>query len=99
VPARLNIDKDTQKEADPMSDTGKESARQAEDVVTMIGREIAAMQGALLALTSIVARHGDATAITSHLLAIRESAAKETNSAHFTDLLDKMIDVAKPAVH
>ena len=76
-----------------------ENPRQPEDVVTMIGREIAAMQGALLALTSVVARHGDTAAIVSHLLAIRESAAKEAHSAHFTDLLDKMIDVARPAVH
>ena len=82
-----------------MSDSRNENMPQPEGVVTMIGREIAAMQGALLALTSIVARHGDAIAITTHLLAIRESAAKETNGAHFTDLLDKMIDVAKPAVH
>ena len=41
-----------------MSDTKK-----PDDVVTLIGREIAAMHGALLALTSVVARSGDGNAI------------------------------------
>jgi len=72
---------------------------QTENVVSVIGREIAAMQGALLALTSVVARTGDGNAIASHLLAIRASAAREPNSSHFTDILDKMIDVSRPAVH
>jgi hypothetical protein len=76
-----------------------ESKKPAEDLVAVIGREIAAMQGALLALTSAVARSGDAGAITSQLLAIRASAAREPNSAHFTDILDRMIDVARPPVH
>ena len=70
-----------------------------DDIVTTIGREIAAMHGALLALTTVVARHGDAQAIVGHLLAIRESVAKEPNSTHFTDILDRMIDVARPALH
>ena len=77
-----------------MSDTKK-----PDDVVTLIGREIAAMHGALLALTSVVARSGDGNAIANQLLAIRQSAAKEPNSTHFTDILDKMIDVARPALH
>lgn len=76
-----------------------EPANKPEDVVALIGREIAAMHGALLALTSVVARSGDASAIVNQLLAIRQSAAKEPNSAHFTDILDKMIDVARPALH
>jgi hypothetical protein len=76
-----------------------DSAKKPEDVVTLIGREIAAMHGALLALTSVVARSGDASAIANQLLAIRQSAAKEANSSHFTDILDKMIDVARPALH
>ena len=74
-------------------------AGKPEDVIALIGREIAAMHGALLALTSVVARSGDAGAIVSQLMAIRESAAKEPNSSHFTDILDKMIDVARPALH
>jgi hypothetical protein len=71
----------------------------AEDIVAIIGGEIAAMQGALLALTSAVARSGDAGAIVTQLLAIRAGAAREPNSSHFTAILDKMIDVARPAVH
>ena len=76
----------------------QEKPRQ-DDVVAVIGREIAAMHGALLALTSVMARQGDASAIVSHLLTIRAGAAKEPNSTHFTDILDKMIDVARPALH
>lgn len=75
------------------------TSKPAEDIVALIGREIAAMQGALLALTSAVARSGDARAIAAQLQAIRDSAAREPNSAHFTDILDKMIDVARPSVH
>lgn len=71
----------------------------AGDIVALIGREIAAMHGALLALTSVIARSGDARAIAAQLTAIRESAAREPNSKHFTDILDKMIDVARPSVH
>ncbi len=76
-----------------------DSEEKPEDVVTVIGREIAAMHGALLALTSVVVRQGNATAIVEHLSAIRESAAKEPNSTHFTDILDKMISVARPSLH
>ncbi len=82
-----------------MNEPTNKPANQAEDVVSVIGREIAAMQGALLALTSVMARSADAGAVAGHLLAIRESAAREPNSSHFTDILDKMIDVARPAVH
>ena len=73
--------------------------KKPDDVVAIIGREIAAMHGALLALTSVMARQGDASAVVSHLLTIRASAAKEPGSTHFTDILDKMIDVARPALH
>lgn len=76
-----------------------EPEKKPDDVVAVIGREIAAMHGALLALTSVMARQGDASAIVSHLLTIRESAAKEPGSANFTGILDKMIDVARPALH
>lgn len=76
-----------------------EPEKKQEDVVTVIGREIAAMHGALLALTSVMVRQGNASAIVEHLSAIRESAAKEANSSHFTDILDKMISVARPALH
>ncbi len=76
-----------------------EPEKKQEDVVAVIGREIAAMHGALLALTSVMARQGDAAVVVSHLLTIRESAAKEPNSSQFTDILDKMIDVARPALH
>lgn len=82
-----------------MDEPTNKPARQAEDIVSVIGREIAAMQGALLALTSVMARSADAGVVASHLQAIRESAAREPGSAHFTDILDKMIDVARPAVH
>jgi len=76
-----------------------EPEKKPEDVVAVIGREIAAMHGALLALTSVMARQGDASAIVSHLLTIRASAAKEPGSENFTNVLDKMIDVARPALH
>lgn len=82
-----------------MNEPTNKPARQAEDVVSVIGREIAAMQGALLALTSVMARSADPGLVARHLQVIRESAAREPNSSHFTDILDKMIDVARPAVH
>ncbi|MFH1604038.1 MAG: hypothetical protein ABIH03_09030 [Pseudomonadota bacterium] len=68
-------------------------------VLTMIGREIAATHGALLALTSVLARQGDPMKIVEHLHVIRTDAAKEPNSSHFTDLIDKMIEVIRPALH
>lgn len=76
-----------------------DSDKKPDDVVAVIGREIAAMHGALLALTSVMARQGDASAVVSHLLTIRANAAKEPGSTQFTDILDKMIDVARPALH
>jgi len=82
-----------------MNEPTNKSDKQTEDVVSVIGREIAAMQGALLALTSVMARSADAGVVARHLQAIRESAAREPNSSHFTDILDRMIDVARPAVH
>jgi hypothetical protein len=83
-----------------MSDSDNDSGKKnADDVVAVIGREIAAMHGALLALTSVMARQGDASAMVSHLLTIRASAAKEPNSTPFTDIIDRMIDVARPALH
>ena len=76
-----------------------EAEKKQDDVLTIIGREIAATHGALLALTSLLARQGDPSAIVQHLLTIREGAAKQPNSSHFTDIIDKMIDVARPALH
>lgn len=68
-------------------------------VLTIIGRQIAATHGALLALTSVVARQGNAASIVAQLHAIREDAAKEPNSSYFTDLIDKMIEVIHPTLH
>lgn len=68
-------------------------------VLTIIGRQIAATHGALLALTSVVARQGNAVSIVAHLHAIRMDAAKEPNSSYFTDLIDKMIEVIRPPLH
>jgi hypothetical protein len=71
----------------------------ADDVLTLIGREISATQGALLALTAVLARQGEVGAIVEHLLTIRQNAAKEPNSSNFIDLIDKMIDVIRPSLH
>ncbi len=68
-------------------------------VLTMISREIAATHGALLALASVLARQGDPMKIVEHLHMIRTDAAKEPNSAQFTNLIDKMIDVIRPPLH
>ena len=76
-----------------------EPEKKADDVLTIIGREIAATQGALLALTAVMARQGDAAPIIEHLLSIRASAQKEPNSAKFIDLIDQMINVIRPALH
>jgi hypothetical protein len=75
------------------------SNKSADDVLAIIGREISATQGALLALTAVLARQGEVGAIVEHLLTIRQNAAKEPNSSHFTDLIDKMIDVIRPSLH
>ena len=68
-------------------------------VLTLIGREIAATHGALLALISVIARQGDPMKIIDHLYAIRSDAAKEPSSSHFTNLIDKMIEVIRPPLH
>ncbi len=74
-------------------------AAKPDDTVTIIGREIAATQGALLALTSLIARQGDPSAVIQQLLAIRANAEKETNSAAFVRLIDQMIEVVRPPLH
>jgi hypothetical protein len=75
------------------------ASKAADDIVTIIGREISATQAALLVLTAVIARQGEVGALVEHLLTIRQNAAKEANSSHFTDLIDKMIDVIRPALH
>ncbi|MSQ70338.1 MAG: hypothetical protein EXR27_03470 [Betaproteobacteria bacterium] len=74
-------------------------AAKPDDTLTIIGREIAATQGALLALASLFARHGDPTAVVQHLVAIKVNAEKEANSAAFVRLIDQMIEVVRPPLH
>ena len=76
-----------------------EPEKKADDVLAIIGREIAATQGALLALTAVIARQGDTVPIIEHLLSIRANAEKEPNSSNFTNLIDQMINVIRPALH
>ena len=70
-----------------------------EDLLTIIGREIAATHGALLALTAVIAKQGNASSIVEHLSAIRSNAEKEPNSSQFTHLIDRMIEVIRPSLH
>lgn len=76
-----------------------EPEKKADEVLAIIGREIAATQGALLALTAVIARGSGAAPTIDHLMSIRASAQKEPNSSNFVNLIDQMIDVIRPALH
>ena len=76
-----------------------ESESKADDLLAIIGREIAATQAALLALTAVIARGSGAASTIEHLMNIRANAQKEPNSSNFVRLIDQMIDVIRPTLH